>query len=101
MREVTFKVNSKSQSFPFGTVGGNWAFAYGSQGESAATDKLVTPNPMATFSLEDGAYWVIASRQDADGQPLGSTARAEFVLEPNTVMIEVADTISISLGAPA
>jgi len=99
-KNVNVKLATKPTSFPVGTRGGSFYFIIGNQGETAHFSKSTTTAPQTTFAnVPTGAYWIEAARLDElNEQALGDVERIEFLIQDESVLIETASVLGITLS---
>jgi len=107
MKNANMVIITQPTSMPVGTVGADWIFRIGNQGETAPFDKASTQDTKWTFTVDSGAYWVEAFRTEAsNGDQVGAIARIEFTIAADTVLVDTADFLGVTItdqeiGIPA
>ena len=100
MKNASITIQTVDQTFPLGTVGGQWYFKVEGVGPLTFVSEVVADEPKATFAaLEAGSYLVTVSRLDADSFTLGDSISQPFDVEDDvqTVTISVAAGVTIEV----
>lgn len=103
MTIIVFKVSTRSQAFPEGTVAGMWQWWLTDHNDQVIlgptqTDKLEFFANIVPPSTGTATYTVFAVRlNEAGDEPLGAAVSTQFSLTGTDVVIEVAGSISATI----
>jgi hypothetical protein len=97
---ATLVVTTVPSIFPAGTQAGQWRFSVNGVGVAFSEEKFSDETKAEFGPLEVGDYIAHAVRMSAAGDFLGVEVAAEFsvVEEPETVTIDTADGLSVTLA---
>lgn len=80
--DVTLQISQVDETFPAGTIGGNWViYLYKNNSQTHYYEGV---EPFTTFEdVTPGNYTVYGVRLDINGEQLGSIQESEIQLNPN------------------
>ncbi len=95
--KANLSVQTKSSSFPSGTVGGDWVF-YLRDNKGGNATKTITPNASISFDVEPNTTYIAGvQRLDVNEAPLGALIEQQFNTNDDSILINTASALSVKV----